>query len=204
MASLATVLLALVILGLAIVTIIAIYYVPQIPFPIHSTPLVQNLTLPEPESISIIVSVKEPVIKGVILFHYNHTETMRIVEKWGEYEVLYADRIKTLFHEANLTIVDEKYNLSGSSVVITFYVSGKIWKSDDRVTADFLWLLDPLNLDFIESGFTETNHGLYWNGCFNGIALSVSIELPSQPKPYIAWGSDIGHCHGHVWWKETV
>jgi hypothetical protein len=196
-------LLVLVILVLAAVTIIAIYLVPQIPFPIHSTPTLQNMTLPQPRSISIVVSVREPLIEGSILFHYTHNEMLRIVEKWGDYEPLYSDRVKTLFHEANLTVVEEDYNISKESVRIRFYVTGKIWRSGDRVTADFLWLLNPFNLDFIESGFKETNHGLYWSGSFNGIPLSVSVELPPQPAPYAAWGSDVGHCHGHVWWKES-
>ncbi len=87
-----------------------------------------------------------------------------------------------------------------NTIKIVFAVSGKVWLSGNGKYADFLWLLTPLGLDFIESHFNETNHGLYWVGTLNNVSTEINVLLPKQATVYKAWGGAVGHCHGHVWW----
>ena len=87
-----------------------------------------------------------------------------------------------------------------NTIKIVFAVSGKIWLSGNEKYADFLWLLTPLGLDFIENHFNETNHGLYWVGTLNNVSTEINVLLPKQATVYKAWGNTVGHCHGHVWW----
>ena len=47
-----------------------------------------------------------------------------------------------------------------NSVIIEFDVTGKVWVSDGHYTADFLWMLEPLGLDFINNHFKESTHEL--------------------------------------------
>jgi hypothetical protein len=131
----------------------------------------------------------------------------------GSYEVItgnWSSYVEELKH-----MIREKYGSSGAgitdiritrsdenySVIIIFYVTNRVW-SDDRVTADFLWFLNAWNLDFIDSHFNETDHGLSWNGVLDGVATSIEVIVPRQPGPYKAWGEPYGHCHGHVWWPR--
>ena len=87
-----------------------------------------------------------------------------------------------------------------NTVKIVFAVTGKVWLSGNEKYADFLWLLTPLGLDFIENHFTETNHGLYWVGTLNNVSTEINVLLPKQATVYRAWGNTVGHCHGHIWW----
>ena len=63
----------------------------------------------------------------------------------------------------------------------------------------FRWLLDPLGLDFIDSKFTESNDGLFWDGDIRGTHTTITIELPPKDAIYGAWHHPNGHCHAHVW-----
>ena len=92
-------------------------------------------------------------------------------------------------------------NSSSSSVVFKCTVYNRIWRSGDSIYADFLWLLNPLNLDFIDNKFNETNSSLSWSGNINSIPTKILVKLPPQKLVYKAWGEPVGHCHGHVWWK---
>jgi len=78
-----------------------------------------------------------------------------------------------------------------------------MWINDNTVTADFLWFLEAWNLDFINSHFMESSHGLIWRGNLRNIPTIIIVNVPKQPGPYKTWGEPHGHCHGHIRWPVT-
>ena len=61
------------------------------------------------------------------------------------------------------------------STIIKCQIYGAISKGHDRYTADFLWFLNPLGLDFIGDNFKESKHGLSWEGSVDGVPTSIKI-----------------------------
>ena len=92
------------------------------------------------------------------------------------------------------------FNETALTTVLECHVTGCVSKTFNRYTADFSWLLWPLGLDFIDSGFAEAEDGLSWRGDLEGVPAEVVVKLPPQEGPYKAWASPYGHCHAHVWW----
>lgn len=88
----------------------------------------------------------------------------------------------------NATVV---VNEDTKSTILKCDVYGAIWKSGNRYQATFFWLLKPLDLDFINNDFDESEEGLSWQGLVNDIPTSVIVELPAE----------FGHCHAHAWWE---
>ena len=126
-----------------------------------------------------------------------------VIERWSSLKDDLSNRVLKNFVNVNVKGIRTHYVAENRSVVVEFEVVDRIWVSDGKYTADFLWLLEPLGLDFIGSNFKETCDGLYWSGSIEGIETEVKIELPPQPLPYKAWAQPIGHCHGHVWWESA-
>ena len=93
-----------------------------------------------------------------------------------------------------------RFNEASHSTITKCQVYGAISKSTDSYRADFLWLLSPLSLDFIDDHFEESNHGLSWEGEINGVLTIIKVECPLQDSIYKAWQHPVGHCHGHIWW----
>ena len=89
------------------------------------------------------------------------------------------------------------------STIIKCQVYGCVSKSAGRYTADFLRLLRPLGLDFIDDNFEKSRTGLSWEGSVNSVPTSIRVECPPQDSIYEAWGSPYGHCHGHIWWPVS-
>lgn len=92
------------------------------------------------------------------------------------------------------------FNETALTTILECYISGCISKTFNRYTADFSWLLWPLGLDFIDSGFSEAKDSLSWSGVLEGVPTEVIVKLPPQEGPYRAWATPYGHCHAHVWW----
>lgn len=95
------------------------------------------------------------------------------------------------------------------STIATCHIDGAISKSANTYRGRFGWLLEPIGLDFINSNFKESNHGLSWKGITSGISITIEVECPLQDCIYKAWQEPVGHCHQHVWWpissqKEMV
>jgi len=95
------------------------------------------------------------------------------------------------------------FDKTNYSTITKCRVCGAISKSRVRYTADFLWLLNPLGLDFIEDHFKESNHGLSWEGKINGVLTTMEVECPPKDSIYKAWQDPVGHCHGHIWWPVS-
>lgn len=56
---------------------------------------------------------------------------------------------------------------------------------------DFHWFLNPLGLDFINSGFVKSERKLSWEGNIDEVAITITLRFPFT----------INHCHAHVWPK---
>ena len=107
-----------------------------------------------------------------------------------------------------------KYNISASGYSFSFDsatqstqircdIHDAISKTGNKYTARFQWLLNPLELDFIDNDFKESEKGLSWEGVIKGIPTTVIVELPTiDSLVYEAWKHPIGHCHAHAWWTK--
>ncbi len=91
-------------------------------------------------------------------------------------------------------------NLNPPEISLEFNATGLMWRSSGECYLDTSWILSWFHLDLIENHFTETRDSLEWRGEVNGIQVEVVFHLPAQKTVYKAWGSEIGHCHAHVWW----
>lgn len=148
-------------------------------------------TLPTAEKARRMIEVE--VVDQTVLYRYQYF--------WDEEEFLELSGSEL---EARFK---EEYNVEAKDFEISFttkcYVYGTISKSRDRYTADFLWLLRPLGLDFIDDHFKETNHGLSWQGKIDGVPATIEVKCPPQDCVYEAWQHPVGHCHGHIWWPVS-
>jgi hypothetical protein len=89
------------------------------------------------------------------------------------------------------------------STTIKCHISGAISKGTDSYTADLLWFLNPLGLDFIDNNFKESDHGLSLEGSIGGVPTVIEVDCPPQESIYEAWQQPVGHCHGHIWWPVS-
>jgi len=96
-----------------------------------------------------------------------------------------------------------KFNEDKRATILTAEIHNAISKSGDSYHATFLWLLQPLGLDFIDDNFNESKHGLSWEGRIDSISTTIKVECPSQDSVYEAWQQPVGHCHGHIWWPVS-
>jgi hypothetical protein len=95
------------------------------------------------------------------------------------------------------------FDSANRAIICRCDVHGAISQTDDTYRATFFWLLRPLDLDFIDDDFEESEKGLFWQGLVNGVPTTVNVTLPTVDSlVYGAWGNPVGHCHAHVWWGE--
>jgi hypothetical protein len=155
------------------------------------------------ERVIVMTVLKNLTIEYVESIRYDDVSFKCIISKWDQYVANTTKRIQELYglrgaHIVNLHIIHIGEN---DTVKITFLVDNRVW-SNSEVVADFLWFLNAWGLDFIESKFKETNHGLEWRGVLEGVKTVIIVNVPPQPGPYKAWGEPYGHCHGHIWWHR--
>jgi len=94
--------------------------------------------------------------------------------------------------------------LNPPEISFEFNATGLMWRSGGECYLDTSWILSWFHLDLIENHFTETRDSLEWRGEVNGIQVEVVFHLPAQKTVYKAWGSEVGHCHAHVWWPLST
>ena len=142
---------------------------------------------------------------------------------WTEEEFLdmWADKAKfESGFKAELEATSKNYRITtgefefcfdqeSCSTIATCHIDGAISKRGKQCRGRFGWLLEPIGLDFINSNFEQSNHGLSWEGITSGISITIEIECPPQDCIYKAWQEPVGHCHQHIWWpissqKEMV
>ena len=148
----------------------------------------------------IVTGINGSVIQYREAAVYDEVAFKTIVKGWDEASDKVVDIVLNRYKGTKIVDAKAHYIEGNDTIVVEFRVLGKAWSEDNRGYADFLWLLTPLRLDFIDSHFEETNEGLFWNGILDGVNTSVKVLLPPQSVPYRAWQEPIGHCHGHVWW----
>lgn len=119
-----------------------------------------------------------------------------LTEQFNESLSIYGER-----HEY-IDNVSTEFNETKKSTTLKCDVHDAVSKTGNNHHATFKWLLGPLGLDFIDSGFEESKNGLSWEGAVNDIPTSVLVELPPRDSVYAAWQHPNGHCHAHAWWSE--
>lgn len=190
------VIIAVIVVGL----VIFLYYTNQ---PSPTTYKVENVENVNMTKWVIETRIEDDYIVCEMTIYYNQTDFKRIMDNWDQYKTMLESNISQ-FKEPSTSIRDLniKYIVNSFSVHIYFKVLGALTKDSyhHQCRATFLWLLRPLGLDFIDDHFQEFNDRLTWSGELNGVYYDITILLPKQDKPYKACASDVGHCHGHVWW----
>ena len=201
---LAIILLTIVFLGLAVILVLSIGYLPMTPFTVKETLKNQSFmsNLPKPVAMEIQVNITGLKENTSITLHYSPPLFKQVRYNWRDYKNRFKNSVEKFFNKTKLSDIKTTYDFKEDEVIVLFNVSNHVWHNDERYTADFLWLLTPLNLDFIENGFKEYNDMLSWSGMINSVSVNITVFLPPQNTTYKAWGSNIGHCHGHVWWPS--
>ena len=162
-----------------------------------------NVTSLKPIERVISVKVVNTTLHYIEVITYSPKDFKYIAQHWGVLRDEVIQSITRTYSSISFLNLEAYTSPANNSVIIEFDVAGKVWVSDGHYTADFLWMLEPLGLDFINNHFKETTHGLNWEGVLNGVLTKVEVILPPQQVPYVAWGQPIGHCHGHAWWVIT-
>jgi len=121
---------------------------------------------------------------------------------WPTISRTLRESLESHLKDYNLTFKVEGVGLDDftGAVLVEARVEGFVERAGNECRADLSWLLDPLGLDLINSGFAESRDSLRWSGVVRGVSYTVVIELPRQSKVYKAWQVGVGHCHKHVWW----
>jgi len=161
-----------------------------------------------------ITGETERIIKveahGIVLHYQNESfwsgdEMPRLLENKDEFSSKQIEKfINDLSrrgeggeHAPNANV---EFNEGRKSTILTCDIHGAVWEGGNSYHATFFWLLRPLELDFIDNDFEESEKGLFWDGSVNGVPTTVSVELPTIDSfVYEAWSHPIGHCHAHVW-----
>jgi len=173
-----------------------------------------SCTQPEAPALAPTLPTSADQIKRVILaeaeetvVHYQsesfwaESEFSRILEAKAEFSSdiiaeFEADLSKYSQQAINANV---EFNENRESTILRCDIQGAISKSDHSYYAVFSWLLKPLELDFIDNGFEESEKGLFWEGPANGIPTAVTVKLPViHGSVYEAWAHPIGHCHAHA------
>jgi len=102
------------------------------------------------------------------------------------------------FESNQIVQFNEMYNVNADNFRIEYdqEKGSTILKCDIHGTFsgswyDFHWFLNPLGLDFINSGFMKTERELTWEGNIDGVDITITLRFPFT----------INHCHAHVWPK---
>lgn len=111
---------------------------------------------------------------------------MEIIEDQQNFESSHIKQFNDTFNVDDENFVF-KYNHENHSTVLGCDIYGTFSGS----WYDFHWLLNPLDLDFIESHFVKTEKELSWEGNIDDVNVTINLRFPFT----------IDHCHAHVWKK---
>jgi hypothetical protein len=102
------------------------------------------------------------------------------------------------FESNQIVQFNEMYNVNADNLRIEYdqeegstILNCDIYGTFSGSWYDFHWFLNPLGLDFINSGFMKTERELSWKGKINRVAITITLRFPFT----------INHCHAHVWPK---
>ncbi len=105
-----------------------------------------------------------------------------------EDESQFFNTIKSYFNntfEVNSDNFDVEFVEDENSTVF----SCDIYEKFNGERYDFLWFLNPLGLDFLESPFSRSEKQLSWGGTLEGKPTFIVLNFSFS----------IDNCHGHVW-----
>ena len=144
--------------------------------------------------------IKMEVIDQVLYYQCQSFWTEEKFAELSKYDLIARFREK---YKVDAQEFQVSFDEASRSTIVKCQVIGCVLKGATKYTADFLWFLNPLGLDFIEDNFEKSNHGLSWEGIVNGEPTIIKIECLPQDSIYEAWQHPVGHCHGHVWWPVS-
>ena len=126
------------------------------------------------------------------VLHYQETYV------WSREEFSNITGDQKAFESTQIAQFNEMYDVNADNFRIEYdqEEGSTILKCDIHGTFsgswyDFHWFLNPLGLDFINSGFAKTENVLFWEGNVDGVAITITLRFPFT----------ISHCHAHVWQK---
>lgn len=117
---------------------------------------------------------------------WSKEEFSNIIENQKEFE---SSKIKQ-FNEMYNALAENfgfEYDQDKCSTILNCDVHGMFSGS----WYDFHWFLNPLGLDFINSGFVKTERELSWEGNIDRGSITITLRFPFT----------INNCHAHVWPK---
>ena len=157
----------------------------------------QQVVKPPPTSEEIKRIIEVRAIDQTLLYRCQSFWSAENFSKLSENDLKarFKEKYNVDVREFEFSLVPENH-----STVTNCSIYGTITKSSSKFTADLLWLLTPLGLDFIDDNFEESNDGLSWEGYADGVLMSIEVKCPPQDCVYQAWQYPVGHCHGHIWW----
>lgn len=120
------------------------------------------------------------------------------IHVWSKKEFLNIIQNQQVFESSQIKQFNEMYNVNAEKFSIEYDQenASTILKSNihgmfSGSWYDFHWFLNPLDLDFINSGFVKSESELSWEGYIDRIAITITLRFPFT----------INHCHAHVWQK---
>ena len=126
------------------------------------------------------------------VFHYQE------IHFWSKEKFSNITGDQKEFESSQIVQFNEMYNVNADNFMIEYDLEegSTILKCDIHGTFlgswyDFHWFLNPLGLDFINSGFMKTERELTWEGNIDGVDVTITLRFPFT----------INHCHAHVWPK---
>lgn len=126
------------------------------------------------------------------VLHYQETHV------WSKEEFSNIIGNQQEFDSSQIKQVNEIYNVNAENLRIEYdrEKGSTILKCDIHGTFsgswyDFHWFLNPLGLDFINSGFVKSERELSLEGNVDGVAITITLRFPFT----------INHCQAHVWPK---
>ena len=117
---------------------------------------------------------------------WSKEEFSNIIENQKEFESSQIKHFNEIYN-VNAENFGFKYDQERCSTILMSDVYGMFSGS----WYDFHWFLNPLGLDFINSGFVKSEKELSWEGYIDGVDITITLKFPFT----------INHCHAHVWSK---
>ena len=146
----------------------------------------------ELEALVPLVEIRIEIEADEKVLHYQE------IHVWSKEEFSNIIENQQEFDSSQRKQFNEMYNINADNFMIEYDQErcSTILKCDIHGTFsgswyDFHWFLNPLGLDFINSGFVKSERELSWEGNIDGVAITITLRFPFT----------INHCHAHIWPK---
>lgn len=141
-------------------------------------------------------SVIKVEAEGIVLHYQNESfwgedQFSEILEHKAEFDSSLIKQFREGLSRYGLraTCYEIWFDESRRSTLLTCDVHGAVSKRGDRHTAEFEWLLQPLELNLYD--FKESYKELFCETTVDGTPITITLGFPAT----------IDHCYYHVWWE---